>query len=99
MSHSIARFCLAGKWWCLLMGILSIQLTLCADQIIYNGALQNGWQNWSWATVNFANTSPVSAGKSSSISVTCQGYQALYVRGNSFNPSLYASLSFWVNGG
>jgi len=27
-----------------------------ADQIVYTDALGSGWQNWSWATVNFSNT-------------------------------------------
>src|SRR5271166_6394556 len=26
------------------------------DQAVYTDALVNGWQNWSWATVNLSNT-------------------------------------------
>jgi len=40
-----------------------------ADQLIYTDSLQNGWVNWSWATVSFTNTSPVHAG-ADSISVS-----------------------------
>ena len=37
--------------------------------IIYDDALENGWENWGWATLNYTNTSPVHSG-SDSISVT-----------------------------
>ncbi|MGA2683419.1 MAG: hypothetical protein ABSF51_00060 [Verrucomicrobiota bacterium] len=91
---------LAGKWLCcLLLWMFLPQLALRADQIIYNGALQNGWENWSWATINFTNTSPVYSGNSYSISVTCGGYSALYLENNPFNPSVYSNLAFWINGG
>src|SRR6202012_909676 len=39
------------------------------NQIIYDDALENGWQNWGYATLNYANTSPVHSG-SDSIAVT-----------------------------
>ena len=59
----------------------------------------NGFQNWSWATVNLQNYSPVHSG-SYSISVTDNGNsQALYLEHPDFNTSPYASLSFWINGG
>ena len=66
---------------------------------IYTDNLVNGFQNWSWATVNMTNTSPVHSG-SYSISVTDGGnYQALVFEHSDFNTSLYTNLSFWVNGG
>ncbi|MGA9780141.1 MAG: hypothetical protein WBS33_17915 [Verrucomicrobiia bacterium] len=66
---------------------------------IYTDNLVNGFQNWSWATVNLGNTNPVHSG-SCSISVTDGGnYQALVFEHADFNTSPYASLSFWVNGG
>jgi hypothetical protein len=66
---------------------------------IYTDNLVNGFQNWSWATVNLANTSPVHSGNDS-ISVTDGGnYQALVFERQDFNTSPYSSLSFWVNGG
>ncbi len=100
MQPHFAKHRLAGYWWRLiLIWIFLPQLALRADQIIYNGALQNGWENWSWATVNFANASPVYTGNSYSISVTCGGYSALYLENNPFNPSLYSNLAFWINGG
>ncbi len=65
---------------------------------IYSDNLINGFQNWSWATVNMTNNSPVHSG-TSSVSVTDAGYQALAFAHAGFNTSPYASLSFWVNGG
>src|SRR2546430_16935838 len=51
------------------IGLLSL---LCAAQsraqtiqAIYDDALQNGWQNWSWASVSLSNTNPVHAGTKS----------------------------------
>jgi hypothetical protein len=70
-----------------------------SNQLIYSSSLQNGWQNWSWATVNLANTSPVLAGYSDSISVTCGGYTALYVENTDFDSTPYTNLVFWLNGG
>jgi len=100
MQSHFAKHRLVGKCWHLiLISMFLIQFALRADQIIYNGALQNGWENWSWATVNLENTSPVYTGNSNSISVTCAGYSALYLEDTPFNPSPYNSLAFWINGG
>ena len=68
------------------------------DLPIYTDSLQSGFLNWSWATVNLANTSPVQAG-SDSIAVTYGANQGLYLHGNNINTSYYTALSFWVNGG
>ena len=67
------------------------------DLVVYDDALENGWQNYGWATLNYANTSPVHSG-SDSISVVDPGssYEALYLHHAAFNPSLYQSLTFWV---
>src|SRR5271168_1596257 len=69
-----------------------------SDQSVYTDALINGWQNWSWATVNLDNTSPVQSG-TASISVSAGPYQALYLHRNPFDSSLYADLVFWIDGG
>ena len=65
--------------------------------VIYDDALENGWEDYGWATLNFANTKPVHSG-SDSISVVDPGtsYEALYLGHAAFNPSLYQSLSFWI---
>jgi len=75
---------------------------LRADQIVYTDSLQNGWQNWSWATVNTANASPVHGGPAS-ISVACNNssgdWQALYLSVPTMNSSGFSNLSLWINGG
>ncbi len=84
--------------------LLSLALSIAfsfaakADEIIYDDALENGWQNWSWATVNLANTSPVHSG-SYSISVTSTNWQALYLSVAAMDTSLFTNLTFWINGG
>ena len=67
------------------------------DQIIYDDARQSGWQDYGWATINYANTSPVHSGNYS-ISVTdpTTNYQALYLHHDAENTALYQSLRFWV---
>jgi hypothetical protein len=73
-----------------------------ADMVIYSDSLTNGWQDWSWATVNLANTSPVHSG-ADSISVTANNstsdWQALYLAIPAMDVSTYTNLTFWVNGG
>ena len=69
-----------------------------SDQTVYADALANGWQNWSWATVNLSNTQPVQAG-SDSIGVSATAYQALYLHHDALDSSLYGNLVFWINGG
>jgi hypothetical protein len=70
-----------------------------ANLALYTDNLVNGFQNWSWATVNLANPSPVYSG-SYSIAVTDGGNdQALAFERPDFNSTPYASLSFWINGG
>jgi len=69
-----------------------------SDQVVYTDALGNGWQNWSWATVNLGNPTPVQAG-SDSIAINAGAYQALYLHQTAFDSSLYTNLVFWINGG
>ena len=65
---------------------------------VYLDSLLNGFQNYSWATVNYLNTSPVYAG-AYSISVTAAQWDALWLYHDPFSTMPYASLSFWINGG
>jgi hypothetical protein len=65
---------------------------------VHRRAFGGGWQNWSWATVNFSNTQPVQAG-SDSIAVNAGAYQALYLHQTAFDSTLYNNLVFWINGG
>lgn len=67
------------------------------DVVVYDDALENGWQDYGWATINYANTSPVrTGGKSIRVSDPGTSYQALYLHHGAFDPSLYQSLSFWI---
>ena len=88
------------KWVIPLIGWLAISCTARAqaDETVYTDALVNGWQNWSWATVNLSNNNPVQSG-SASIAVSAGPYQAVYLHHDAFASSLYGSLVFWINGG
>ena len=70
-----------------------------ANLPLYTDNLVNAFQNWSWATVNLANTSPVHSGTQSISVVNSTNYQALYLEHPNFNTAPYASLNFWMNGG
>jgi hypothetical protein len=86
-------------WFCSLLAALALQSAARADQIIYDNALENGWQNWGWATLNYSNTSPVHSG-SDSISVTiAPGYQGIQIWHPDMDSTPYTNLTFWLNGG
>ena len=99
MKTHISRCRVRCRWSCWLLAALTLHLTARADQIIYDDALENGWQNWGWATINYANTSPVHSG-SDSISVTIvNGWDGIQIWHNDMDSTPYASISFWLNGG
>jgi hypothetical protein len=77
---------------------LTIGDRLCADQTIYTDSLQNGWVDYSWATVSFTNTTQHHSG-SDSISVSSTYYQALYLHHSAQPGNLFNNLTFWINGG
>ena len=83
---------------CLLLAGMTPQFAAQADQPVYTDSLQNGWVNYSWATVNLANTSPVHGG-ANSISVSSTNWQALYLHHTAQDGSLFMNLTFWLNGG
>lgn len=68
------------------------------DQIIYDDARQNGWQDYGWAALNYASATTAHGG-SASISVTAGGNQALYLHHAAFDTSGYTALTFWIHGG
>jgi hypothetical protein len=65
---------------------------------IYGDALVNGWNNWSWASVNTADTTTVHTG-TTSIAVTADGNEALYLQHAALPTDAYSTLKFWINGG
>jgi hypothetical protein len=81
------------------MSVVGFVGSICAqtDQLIYSNSLNNGWQNWSWATVDLNNSSPVHSAPCS-ISVTSAAYQALYLSHPPFDTSGYTNLTFWIRG-
>src|SRR6185503_13296618 len=86
------------KYLLVVVACVATQLGAQSNQPVYTDSLQNGWQNWSWATVNLGNSSPTKSG-SSSISVTSSNWQALYLHHNAQNGADFTNLTFWINGG
>ncbi len=71
-----------GQWACSLALAFAFLLTAHADQIIYDDALEDGWQDWGWAILDYTNTSPVHSGSDSIGAVTfCK-----HLAGNSVIP-------------
>ena len=67
---------------------------------IYSDSLVNGFQDWGWATHNYANTSPVHTGNNSvSVTIATTNYDGLQIYHPDMDSSPYPSLSFWINGG
>ncbi|MGC3961265.1 MAG: lamin tail domain-containing protein [Verrucomicrobiota bacterium] len=69
-----------------------------ADQTIYTDSIQNGWQDWSWATHNINNTTPTHTG-SRSISVNADAWTAVSFWHSAQTASAFTSFSFWIHGG
>jgi len=67
--------------------------------LVYNESLVNGFQNWSWASVNLQNYTPAPTTGVYSISVTDGGGQALWLQRTAFSSAPYTSVSFWINPG
>jgi hypothetical protein len=84
----------------LLLASLPLHLFAQVDQPIYTDSLQNGWQDWGWATINYGNTSPVHSGsKSVAVTIANNSYQALYIAHAAMDSSSYSDLSLWIHGG
>jgi hypothetical protein len=89
----------AGAFFAIFI-VLGFRVFGQTDQQIYTDSLQNGWQDWGWATLNYNNASPVHSGsKSVAVTIADNSYQAIYIAHNAFDSTPYASISFWVNGG
>lgn len=65
---------------------------------IYRDALVSPWENYSWAAVNLASSSPVAAG-TRSIAATLGPWQGVYFHRGAFPSSDYSALTLSVNGG
>jgi len=85
--------------WVWLVCSLFLTASALGDQSVYSDQLDNSWQSWSWASVNFSNSSPVHSGNTSIAVTETGGYQALYLHHNGQSAAGYEALVFWVNGG
>lgn len=72
-----------------------------ADFIFYDDALQNGYEDWSWASVGIGNTSPVYQGLESIGVGTIESYDALWLVNPAEGVELsdYIALRFAIHGG
>jgi hypothetical protein len=70
------------------------------DLTIYDNTLAGGWQSWSWAAVDFANTTAAYS-PPNSVSVDAGAWGSLYLayQGEPLDTSSYNTLTFWANGG
>ena len=68
------------------------------DVAAYDDALINGWQNWSWASVNLAGTATTHTG-TNAIAVTAGAYAALFLHHDAIDTHNYTAIEFWINGG
>ena len=66
-------------------------------QVIYADALQNGWQPWGWADLDYANASPRMGTRS--VRVKAGPWQAMYLHHAPFDTTPYTFVSLWVHGG
>src|SRR5687768_13760093 len=68
------------------------------DQDVYVDSLVNGWESWGWASLDYANTSPVHGG-TRSVSVSATAWQAIYLHHAAFSTNGFQYLTFWIHGG
>ena len=66
--------------------------------VIYDGSLENGWDDYSWCQVDFGGSNSVAAGRQP-MAVKVGPWQALYLHHAPFRPDGYDRLSFWIHGG
>lgn len=68
-------------------------------QTVYDDSLQNGWQNFSWGTVNFANTQFPQAGNQA-IRFDAHSFQGLSFAkpGAAISAAQFPELRFWIRG-
>jgi hypothetical protein len=92
-----------AAFWCSIILLLGTRLQTVAQTplAVYTDSLVNGFQDWGWATHNYANTSPVHSGSNSvSVTISTVNYDGLQIcRASAVDSTPYASLTFWINGG
>ncbi len=69
--------------------------TAPAPIVVYNDALSEGWQSWSWATA----TMQVQAGNVQPIKVEGGPWSALWLHHDPIYTKGYSKITFYINGG
>jgi hypothetical protein len=71
------------------------------DLLIFQDALLDGWQNWSWDTqVSFESTDPVFQGTKAISAQINKGWAAVYLHtDNPVSTTRYTAVRFWIHGG
>ena len=83
-----------------LVAVVSLRSPAQTDHHIYTDSLQNGWQDWGWATINYNNTSPVHSGSASiSVTIVNNTSQAIFIHHTAMDTTPYTNLTFWLHGG
>jgi alpha-L-arabinofuranosidase len=88
-------------WGCAvaLLGLLAQIASAQSPLVVYSDHLVNGFQDWGWATHDYANPSPVFSG-TASVSVTMTApYQGLQIYHSDLDSHAYSNLTFAINGG
>src|SRR5215510_70373 len=70
-----------------------------SDQVVYDDALSNGWQNWSWCATDLNATTYVHGGLKSARVTYTGAWQGFYLHHTAFDSSSYTDITFWINGG
>ncbi|MBI5305232.1 MAG: alpha-L-arabinofuranosidase [Chloroflexi bacterium] len=83
------------------MNFALVPTRAASDLIVYDDALQNGFQDWSWAPHSLTNTSPISIGvRSISVSFAGNWDGVWFVNpGANVDTSAYTAIQFAIHGG
>ena len=68
------------------------------DLLVYSDRYNNGWGDWGWVP-HYGTNSPVHSGTNAMVFAASSSWQALWLRHDAINTSIYTNLSIWVNGG
>ncbi len=93
----IQRPALLFRVICVALSIAAVTYSVRADQQIYTDSLQNGWQDWSWATHDLNQTTTKRSG-TSAISVNSSAWSAVSFWHSPQNANEFVSFSFWIHG-
>ncbi|WP_150132170.1 hypothetical protein [Dokdonella koreensis] len=85
--------------WGLFVAALGAAMPAQADLVVYDDALRNGFQNWSWGEVDLQVPAPVHAG-TQAIAFRAHSWQGLsFARpGQPVSAGAYPQLRFWIRG-